>query len=88
MLTLEAERLVDQGEWPTKQVVMAKQFATEAAVRATRNAIALHGGAGYLDELPVQGLLRDAIGLGIYEGTTQIHKLLLGRELLGISAFQ
>lgn len=87
MLTLEAARLRDAGQPATKSVVMAKYFATEAAVRAARNAIALHGGVGYLAEYPIEGLLRDAIGLSLYEGTTQIQKLVLGRELLGIPAF-
>ena len=87
LLTVEAARQRDAGEPATKSVVMAKQFATEAAVRAARNAIALHGGVGYLGEYPVEGLLRDAIGLSLYEGTTQIQKLILGRELLGLSAF-
>ena len=87
LLTLEAASLRDDGAPATKNVVMAKQFATEAAVRAARNAIALHGGVGYLGEYPVEGLLRDAIGLSLYEGTTQIQKLILGRELLGIPAF-
>ncbi len=68
-------------------VPMAKQFATETAVKAARNAISLHGGVGYVDEYPVAGLLRDAIGLSLYEGTTQIQKLLIARELLGVSAF-
>jgi len=66
---------------------MAKHFATEAAVRAARTAISLHGGVGYLAEYPVEAYLRDAIGLSLYEGTTQIQKLILGRELLGVSAF-
>ena len=87
LLTLEAARLRDEGAPATKHVVMAKSFATEAAVRAARNAIALHGGVGYLGEYPVEGLLRDAIGLSLYEGTTQIQKLILGRDLLGIAAF-
>jgi alkylation response protein AidB-like acyl-CoA dehydrogenase len=87
LLTIEAARARDAGGPATKQVVMAKHFATEAAVRAARNAIALHGGVGYLGEYPVEGLLRDAIGLSLYEGTTQIQKLILGRELLGVSAF-
>ncbi len=87
LLTVEAARQRDAGEPATKNVVMAKQFATEAAVRAARNAIALHGGVGYLGEYPVEGLLRDAIGLSLYEGTTQIQKLILGRELLGVPAF-
>src|SRR5439155_693406 len=47
----------------------------------------LHGGVGYLGEYPIEALLRDAIGLSLYEGTTQIQKLILGRELLGMPAF-
>jgi hypothetical protein len=87
LLTIEAARVRDSGQAATKNVVMAKHFATEAAVRAARTAISLHGGVGYLGEYPVEGLLRDAIGLSLYEGTTQIQKLILGRELLGVSAF-
>lgn len=87
LLTVEAALKRDAGEPATKNVVMAKHFATEAAVKAARTAISLHGGVGYLAEYPVEGLLRDAIGLSLYEGTTQIQKLILGRELLGVSAF-
>jgi alkylation response protein AidB-like acyl-CoA dehydrogenase len=87
LLTIEAAKVRDAGQPATKNVVMAKHFATEAAVRAARTAISLHGGVGYLGEYPVEGLLRDAIGLSLYEGTTQIQKLILGRELLGVSAF-
>ncbi len=87
LLTIEAARTRDAGQPAAKNVVMAKHFATEAAVRAARTAISLHGGVGYLGEYPIEGLLRDAIGLSLYEGTTQIQKLILGRELLGIAAF-
>ncbi len=87
LLTIQAAQTRDAGERATKEVVMAKHFATEAAVKAARTAISLHGGVGYLREYPVEGLLRDAIGLSLYEGTTQIQKLLLGREVLGVSAF-
>jgi len=87
LLTIQAAQTRDAGERATKHVVMAKSFATEAAVKAARTAISLHGGVGYLREYPVEGLLRDAIGLSLYEGTTQIQKLLLGREVLGVSAF-
>ena len=87
LLTIQAAQTRDAGEPATKHVVMAKQFATEAAIRAARTSISLHGGVGYLREYPVEGLLRDAIGLSLYEGTTQIQKLLLGREVLGVSAF-
>ncbi|MCI0882924.1 MAG: acyl-CoA dehydrogenase family protein [Chloroflexi bacterium] len=87
LLTIQAAQTRDAGEPATKHVVMAKHFATEAAVKAARTAISLHGGVGYLREYPVEGLLRDAIGLSLYEGTTQIQKLLLGREVLGVNAF-
>ena len=87
LLTVEAAKVRDAGEPATRNVVMAKHFATEAAVRAARNAIALHGGVGYLGEYPIEAFLRDAIGLSLYEGTTQIQKLILGRELLGVPAF-
>jgi alkylation response protein AidB-like acyl-CoA dehydrogenase len=87
LLTLEAAAKRDAGEPATRNVVMAKHFATEAAVRAARTAISLHGGVGYLGEYPVEGYLRDAIGLSLYEGTTQVQKLILGRDLLGVSAF-
>lgn len=87
LLTIEAARTRDAGEPATRNVVMAKHFATEAAVKAARTSISLHGGVGYLGEYPVEGLLRDAIGLSLYEGTTQVQKLILGRELLGVSAF-
>lgn len=87
LLTIEAAKTRDAGLPATRNVVMAKHFATEAAVRAARTAISLHGGVGYLGEYPIEGLLRDAIGLSLYEGTTQIQKLILGRELLGVSAF-
>jgi alkylation response protein AidB-like acyl-CoA dehydrogenase len=87
LLTIEAARARDAGEPATRNVVMAKHFATEAAVKAARTSISLHGGVGYLGEYPVEGLLRDAIGLSLYEGTTQVQKLILGRELLGVSAF-
>jgi alkylation response protein AidB-like acyl-CoA dehydrogenase len=87
LLTIESAGKHDTGEPATKNVVMAKHFATEAAVRAARTAISLHGGVGYMGEYPVEAYLRDAIGLSLYEGTTQIQKLILGRELLEVSAF-
>ena len=88
MLTRRAAADIDDGNASARlSVPMAKQFATEAAVRHARNGISLHGAVGYVDDYPVAGLLRDAIGLSLYEGTTQIQKLLLGRELLGVSAF-
>lgn len=65
----------------------AKLFATEAAVRAANNCVQVHGGYGYIDEYVAGKLLRDARVATLYEGTSQIQKLLIGRALTGISAF-
>lgn len=61
----------------------AKLYATEAASRAAEQAVMLHGGRGYSTEHPVERLLRDSIGLRIYEGTSMIQKLILSRAVLG-----
>ena len=66
---------------------MAKYYASEVAVRAANLAIQVHGGYGYIDEYPVSKYLRDARVMILYEGTSQIQKLLIGRKLTGINAF-
>ncbi len=66
---------------------MAKLFATEAALRIASHAIQIHGGYGYTQEFPVERYYRDIRHLTMAEGTSQIQKLLIGREVLGISAF-
>ena len=66
---------------------MAKLFASENAVTAANLAIQVFGGYGYLDEYPVAKYLRDARVMTLYEGTSQIQKLLIGRALTGINAF-
>jgi alkylation response protein AidB-like acyl-CoA dehydrogenase len=75
------------GERFTMEVSTAKLFATEASVRCADRAVQVHGGYGYIDEYPVQRLLRDARVTTLYEGTSQIQHLILGRMLTGISAF-
>ena len=65
----------------------AKYYASEVAVRAANAAVQVHGGYGYIDEYPVQKYLRDARVRTLYEGTSQIQKLLIGRALTGESAF-
>ena len=65
----------------------AKYYASEAAVRAANNAIQIIGGYGYVDEYPVQKYMRDARVMTLYEGTSQIQKLLIGRDATGVSAF-
>jgi alkylation response protein AidB-like acyl-CoA dehydrogenase len=66
---------------------MAKYFASEVAVRAANLAVQVHGGYGYIDEYPVSKYLRDARVMTLYEGTSQIQKLLIGRKLTGLNAF-
>lgn len=65
----------------------AKYHASETAVAVANSAIQVHGGYGFIDEYPVGKLLRDARVLTLYEGTSQIQKLIIGRDLTGISAF-
>lgn len=87
LLVMKVAALRDRGEPASKEVSMAKYYASEAAVRAARNAIQVHGGIGYVSEYPVERYLRDAIALTLYEGTTQIQKLIIGRDTLGVAAF-
>jgi hypothetical protein len=87
-LVRRAAYLRDKGERVSREVSIAKYYATEAAVRIARNAIQLHGGYGYSSEYPVERYLRDAIAMCIYEGTSQVQKLIIARDVLGISAFE
>lgn len=75
------------GERCTLEVSTAKLFATEASVRCADRAVQLHGGYGYIDDYPVQRLLRDARVTTLYEGTSQVQHLIIGRLLTGVSAF-
>ena len=87
MLTWYAADLVDRGEKMSLAASKAKLFASEAAVRAANNCLQVFGGYGYVDEYPVGKYLRDARVMTLYEGTTQVQKLIIGRALTGISAF-
>jgi alkylation response protein AidB-like acyl-CoA dehydrogenase len=87
LLTWRVADLVDRGEPFATESSKAKLFASEAAVRAANNALQVFGGYGYIDEYPVGKLLRDARVMTLYEGTSQIQKLLIGRALTGVSAF-
>jgi alkylation response protein AidB-like acyl-CoA dehydrogenase len=66
---------------------LAKAYACEAAVRVTSKAIQIHGAVGLSDEYPVERYFRDARMLTIPDGATQIQKLIVGRESIGIKAF-
>ncbi|GGQ22924.1 acyl-CoA dehydrogenase family protein [Streptomyces roseolilacinus] len=87
MLTWRVADLVDRGRDFATAASQAKLFASEAAVRCAGNALQVFGGYGYIDEYPVGKLLRDARVMTLYEGTSQIQKLIIGRALTGISAF-
>jgi alkylation response protein AidB-like acyl-CoA dehydrogenase len=87
LLTWRAADLIERGEPFGVAASKAKYFASEAAVRAANLAIQAFGGYGYVDEYPVQKLMRDARVMTLYEGTSQIQKLLIGRAETGISAF-
>ncbi|MFC8451116.1 acyl-CoA dehydrogenase family protein [Kitasatospora sp. NPDC057223] len=92
---LEASRLltwrvadhIERGLPFATESSVAKLYASEAAVRAANNALQVFGGYGFIDEYPVGKYLRDARVMTLYEGTSQIHKLLIGRALTGVSAF-
>lgn len=87
LLTWRVADLIDRGREFATAASQAKLFASEAAVRCANNAIQVFGGYGYIDEYPVGKLLRDARVMTLYEGTSQIQKLIIGRALTGVSAF-
>jgi butyryl-CoA dehydrogenase len=87
LLTWRAAALADSGSRHTLESSVAKYFASEASVRAANAAVQVHGGYGYVDEYPVGRYLRDARVTTLYEGTSQVQKLIIGRALTGESAF-
>ena len=87
MLAWRAAYLSDSGRPYTLAASQAKYYASEVAVRAANAAVQVHGGYGYVDEYPVGKYLRDARVTTLYEGTSQIQKLIIGRALTGESAF-
>ena len=87
LLTWRAAALSDSGQKHTVESSHAKYFASEVSVRAANAAVQVHGGYGYVDEYPVGKYLRDARVTTLYEGTSQIQKLIIGRALTGESAF-
>jgi len=85
-LVWRAAWLKDMDRPNTTETSVAKLFATEASVRSANSAIQVHGGAGYVDEYPVERYLRDARVTTLYEGTSQIQKLIIGRAVTGVNA--
>jgi alkylation response protein AidB-like acyl-CoA dehydrogenase len=87
LLTWRVADRIDRGLPFATESSTAKLYASEAAVRCANNALQVFGGYGYIDEYPAGKLLRDARVMTLYEGTSQIQKLLIGRALTGVSAF-
>ena len=82
LMVLHAAAALDRGERATTDCSMAKCFASDAAVLHTANAVQIHGGMGYIRGLEVERLYRDAKITQIYEGTNQIQRLIIARQLL------
>jgi acyl-CoA dehydrogenase len=82
LLTFQSAWLLDQGKRASKQSSMAKCFSTDAAMKATTDAVQIFGGNGYTKEYPVEKLMRDAKLMQIYEGTNQIQRIVIARELM------
>ena len=82
LLVYRAAWMKDQGLPATKATSIAKLFATEAAMKAASEAVLIHGNRGYSNEYPVERYYRDIKGLQIYEGTSQIQRIIIARELV------
>ena len=85
LLTLRAAHLKDAGRPAMHAAAMAKLFASEAAMKAASKAVQVHGGAGYITEFPVERIFRDAKLTEIGEGTSEIQRLVIAREILQLT---
>jgi len=85
-LVWKAAWLKDSGRPNTVETSVAKLYSTEASIRSANAAIQVHGGSGYVDDYPVERYLRDARVTTLYEGTSQIQKLIIGRAVTGVNA--
>jgi alkylation response protein AidB-like acyl-CoA dehydrogenase len=82
LMVYQASDLKDRRLPYTRQAAMAKLFASEACIRAVHNALQIHGGYGYTKDYPIERLYRDARITTIYEGTSEIQRLVIARSLL------
>ena len=82
-LTLNAAALLQAGKNITKEAAMAKYYASETAVEVANKALQIHGGYGYMQDYPLERMYRDAKITEIYEGTSEIHKVVISRAMLG-----
>ena len=88
LMVLNAARLRDEGRPCLKEASMAKLFASEMAEKVCSAAIQIHGGYGYLNDFPVERIYRDVRVTTIYEGTSDIQRLVIGRQLANESRFE
>ena len=86
LLTLRAAALKDRGLPARTAASMAKVFASEVAMKAATKALQIHGGAGYITEFPIERIFRDAKLTEIGEGTSEIQRMVIARDILGIRA--
>jgi alkylation response protein AidB-like acyl-CoA dehydrogenase len=84
LLTLRAAALKDAGRPARTAASMAKVFASEVAMKAATKALQIHGGAGYITEFPIERIFRDAKLTEIGEGTSEIQRMVIGRDILGM----
>ena len=85
LLTLQAAYLKDQGKPAMHTAAMAKLLASEVAMKAATRAVQIHGGAGYITEFPVERIFRDAKLTEIGEGTSEIQRMVIAREILNLA---
>jgi butyryl-CoA dehydrogenase len=83
LLTLKAAHLRDMGQDNRLAVSLAKLYGAQMARRCAERAVQIHGGYGFIDEYPVERYYRDAVILGLYEGTNEIQKMIIAHEVLG-----
>lgn len=88
LMVLRAASLRDAGHQCLKEASMAKVFATEMAEKICRTAIQIHGGYGYLSDFPVERIYRDVRVCSIYEGTSEIQRMVISRQLAKEDGFQ
>lgn len=88
LMVLHAARLRDEGQPCLKEASMAKLFASEMVEEVCSSALQIHGGYGYLNDFPVERIYRDARVCKIYEGTSEIQRLVIGRQLAAEPRYQ
>ncbi len=82
LLTYKGAWLLDEGKRNTKESSFAKAYAADLAMRVTTDAVQIYGGYGYMRDYPVEKLMRDAKLLQIYEGTSQIQRMVIAKEVM------